>query len=260
MVPVAAAVVLGGCMTGDARPEVRDVQADDATADRTATAPVEASARPGITTVGIGRTTAVPDVARFVIGVEVSRAEVAPAFDDAATTMDAVVGALRAEGVGVADLRTSEVSVRQQRDDTPPPSPPTDASDDTPGELRYVVTNLVEVTVRDIERVGDLMAAAVAAGGDDVRVHRFALDVDDAEALLGEARSAAFDDARRRAEHYAELSDRRLGELVTVSEVIGAPPGPEPMAVAEDAAAGTPPIEAGEQEFSVRVQTTWSMD
>lgn len=65
-----------------------------------------------ITVVGEGRATAVPDIARVVVGVEVTRDDVQDAFDDAADAMAAMLDDLQAEGVEQADIRTEELSVR----------------------------------------------------------------------------------------------------------------------------------------------------
>lgn len=140
--------------------------------------------------------------------------------------------------------------------------PPTtgDREQGPPQITGYAVTNMVEVTVRDLDQMGELIAAAVEAGGDAARVQRLDLLVEDDAAQLEEARRAAFADARERAEQYADQAGRSLGELISVSEVVG--PGPVPAASATEAAADTaaPPIEPGQQQVGVRIQATWAFD
>lgn len=127
-----------------------------------------------------------------------------------------------------------------------------------PEVVGYAVTNLVEVTIRDLDRAGELISAVVDAGGSAVRIQRYSLDVEDQAGLLDGARSAAFADAERRAEQYADLAGRDLGDLVAISEVLGSPgPGPVPE-IALDAGVGAP-IEPGQQEAVVRIQTTWAL-
>lgn len=248
----------------------------------------------GVTVVGEGRASAVPDTARMLVGVEVTRLSVDAAFSEANDAMDDILDELREQGVASQDLRTQELSVRERRDDRPPappsddppptepperPSPddppparppdPTQPPDDEMEEVEvdetnepevvgYAVTNLVEVTIRDLDRAGELISAVVDAGGSAVRIQRYSLDVEDQAGLLDGARSAAFADAERRAEQYADLAGRDLGDLVAISEVLGSPgPGPVPE-IALDAGVGAP-IEPGQQEAVVRIQTTWAL-
>lgn len=203
----------------------------------------------GVTVMGEGRVTATPDTARVVIGVEVVRPDVATAFAEANSAAQAVLDALREKGVDDGDLRTRDISVRERRDR------PRDAPPEVTG---FAVRNLVELTVRDVTGSGDLIAAAVDAGGDAVRVRQFDLSLDEDAPALAEARKAAFADAERRAEQYAELAGRPLGELVALSENIGRPGGPVP--VLEGGGAAAPPIEPGQEEITVRIQATWALD
>lgn len=266
---LSAACVTGGNTDTDesgddrATPTAAVGGAEPAGAD---TARSETSAR-HVTVVGVGRATSASDLARVVVGVEVTRDDVRTAFDDASAAMNDVTEALRAEGVDDADLRTDDLSVRERRDDRrPPPDEPVEeapetAEPETVVDVVYVVANVVEVTIRDVDRAGELIAVAVEAGGDDARVQRFRLAVDDETEVLDEARAAAFGDAQARAEQYADLAGRELGTLVSVSEVIGTPgptATPEPVEVADDAAA--PPVEPGEQETEVRIQAIWELE
>lgn len=216
----------------------------------------------GVTVVGEGRARAVPDTARVLVGVEVTRPDVDAAFGDANDAMGDILDTLRDQGVADEDLRTEELSVRERRDDRPPPRPTDEPQPapppDVPDVVGYTVTNLVEVTIRDLDRAGELISAVVDAGGSAVRIQRFSLAVDDDATLLDDARSAAFADAERRAEQYAELAGRDLGDLLAISEVIGSP-APGPMPEFADGA-GAAPIEPGQQQAVVRIQTTWALD
>jgi uncharacterized protein len=110
------------------------------------------------------------------------------------------------------------------------------------------------VTVEDLDRVGELLGVAVNAGGPDARVEHVGLAVEAPE--LDDARQAAFDDARRRAEQYAALAGRSLGPLLALSELDGGP-GPRPQAEAADAAGvAAPPVEPGRQQVAVVVTAT----
>lgn len=215
--------------------------------------PSEDGPTTGVTVIGVGDVSVTPDTARISVGVEVERPDVLSAFEAANDAADDVLAALGESGVAEEDLQTSELSIREQRDR--PPEGPTDGVPEVSG---YVVTNLVEVTARDVGNIGTLIGAAVDAGGDAVRIQGIDFFVEDAAAARENARASAFADAEQRAMQYADLAARSLGELVSLSEVVGSS-GPGPVLEAADAAAGAP-VEPGQQEITVQLQATWSLD
>lgn len=205
----------------------------------------------GITVVGTGRITGEPDTLRTTVGVEVERDNVDAALSAANEATQRVIDAVRGAGVSQEDLQTTEFSV-EPRYDHPHEGPPV---------LRgYVARNLVEVKVRDLERAGEVLTAATEAGGNDARVHGVRFSLEDNQALLEAARERAFEDARSRAQQYAELAGRELGSLVSLSEHLSTPPPAEWLeggAVAETSARAVP-IQPGQQEVEVRATAIWS--
>lgn len=206
----------------------------------------------GVTVEGEGTARGAPDLARATVGVNVTRDTVEEAVAEANAAAEAVLAALGAEGVAPDDIQTSQVSIRPEQR----------YFEDRPPEVQgYTVTNMVEVTIRDIDRVGQVVAAVADAGGDATRVEQLVFEVDDDEGLRAEARTDAFADARRKAEQYADLADATLGGIVSIAEQ-QTQGGPMPFAVAEDEAAGASssvPIARGQQEVTVRVQVVWSL-
>lgn len=208
----------------------------------------QAVAADGVTVTGVGRTSGTPDTLRATLGVEVTRGEVDQAFNDANAAADRVLTALRDQGVAEEDIQTREFSVRPEREH-PPEEPEREGPPGEPRVTGYTVRNLVEATVRDVD----------AAGGDAVRIRHMEFSLEDNAAQLESARKAAFEDAKAKAEHYASLSGRELGQLVSVDER-GADE-PSPVSVDEEQArAPAPPIRPGEQEVNVRVQARWTLD
>ena len=212
----------------------------------------------GITVIGSGRISGEPDTLRATIGVEVERPSAEEALNAANAAASRVTSVLRVQGVEEQDIQTTEFSVRPRFGEPPVQSAPGEPQGGS--EVRaYAVTNLVEVTVRDIGRVGEVLQAAVEAGGDAARVQGVRFTLEDNEELLEAAREAAFADARQKANHYAQLAGRELGPLVSLSEEVeNEPPRPMEGAAAEGAAAGAVPVEAGEEEISVRITAVWA--
>jgi uncharacterized protein YggE len=164
-----------------------------------------------ITVVGEGRVRVDPDIARINIGVEVMRPTVREASDANQELVDSVLGALTDAGIPEEDLQTSGYSVYAERYGPNGPLPE--------DQTNYRVTNTVNVTVRDLETVGEVIDAAIEAGANNIYGIEFA--VDDTTSYNSEARAAAVEDARARAAELAELTGVELGGVVSVSEVIG---------------------------------------
>lgn len=165
-----------------------------------------------ITVVGEGKVSVEPDIARINIGVEVLRPTVREASDANQEIVDSVLAALSAAGIPDEDMQTSNFSVYAERYGANGP-----LADD---EINYRVTNTVNVKVRDLESVGDILDAAIEAGANNIYGIEFA--VDNTASYASDARAAAVADAKARAEELASLTGVTLGDVVSVSEVIGA--------------------------------------
>lgn len=206
------------------------------------------AAMDGVTVTGAGEATGEPDVLSATVGVEVERDDVQQALDDANAATEQVLAALDDAGVAEQDRQTRDFAVRP-------------AFGPEGQEGGYTVVNLVEATVRDVDRVGEVLEAAVAAGGDDARVQGVRFDLEDDRDQLAAAREAAVADARASAEQYAELAGVELGELLAIDDRSVSSPrraGGEEMAM-DDAAASPVPIEPGERAVVVQVTARWSL-
>ena len=203
----------------------------------------------GITVVGQGTAYGQPDQATVVVGVESFAATVAEATTQNQTTLESVMAALTAAGIAAEDIQTTNYSLFAEQ--TYSESGPT-------GIAGYRVSNQVNVKIRDIELVGDVLAAVTEAGANSI--YNINFSVADPVALEAEARALAMQDAANRAASLAELGNVSLGEITVISEVIGAPVMPYggSYAVAESASAA-PGISPGQLSYQVQVQVTYSI-
>ncbi|HSL57655.1 MAG TPA: SIMPL domain-containing protein [Acidimicrobiales bacterium] len=208
-----------------------------------------------ITVVGVGSVAAVPDAARVEVGVEVEGDDVAALYAEAGTALEDMLTALREAGVTDDDLQTTALSVRSRR--PPLTTVPADGAAPEPEPVTYVVRSSVEVTVRELDGAGDLVAAALDAGGDAARLDRFTLVVEDDLAPLEQARRRAVDDARRRAEQLADAAGVALGGVVGIRAVGAA--GSDPAGEVAADAAGAVPVEPGTQELTVRIVVSFGV-
>lgn len=197
-----------------------------------------------ITVPGHGAVRVAPDVADVRLGVVTVRPTAGEARAVAATTMDAVLRALRDSGIAAHDLRTALLSLDAVRD----------WSDGNQRITGYQLANSVEATIRAIDAVGAAVDAALGAGATSLDGLTFRLD-DPTDALV-EARRAAVADARRRAETLATEAGVRLGAVVGIVEgrSVGAgPPSPVGLFRAKAEADAATPVEAGTSELTVDV-------
>jgi hypothetical protein len=192
---------------------------------------------------GVGSASAVPDVVRLDLAVRCEGADVSSALADASGRAEVLADAARDHGVGAADLQTSGAGVHPRHD--------------REGQMvtGYTAYSSLQVTVRDTGRVGDLVRAFTGAAGNALTVERIALEISDPAPVRERARTAAFEDARARAEQYAALAGRSLGKVVGVTDVV--PGGVEPRYELMAAKAGGMPVEAGENTVTATVVVRW---
>jgi len=199
---------------------------------------------PRLLVVGEGKASAKPDIAKMNLGVEAKAPTVSEALTLANSQMSAVIEALKSAGVADKDLRTSNFSISFEQPENQPSV--------------YRVSNMVVATVRDPNKAGAVLEAAVNAGANDVWSVSFELD--DTRAVEAQARAAAVADARTRAEDLAKLNGLRLGPIAAISTVIGASPGLIPHVMsAEKVGGAAPPLEAGELTWSTQVEVVFEL-
>ncbi len=207
-----------------------------------------------ITVVGQGSARVEPDIARVSVGVETSAETIAEAVAENEAQMEAVLAALAEAGIAEKDIQTTNYSISLDR--YPEPMPRTGEEQAPPV---YRVSNMVNVTIRDLEKVGAVLDAVIEAGANNIWGVSFTIE--DSSAAQGEARADAVANARERAEALAELSGVELGPVMSVSEVVGG--SGVPMAfdvVVERAAVGSGSISPGELEIGYQVQVSYFIE
>ncbi len=113
--------------------------------------------------------------------------------------------------------------------------------------------------MRDLDTVGDVLDAAIAAGANSIYGVNFGLD--DPDEVMAEARSKAAEDALARAEELAGLHGVALGEVVSISEVINGMAVPMFDSVNASLGMGSAggPISPGELEMTARLQVVYAI-
>lgn len=205
----------------------------------------------GISVSGRGEVFGTPDTLTVTIGISVGRSTVSEAVDVAAVRATDLIDALRGVGVAEVDIQTSNYSIHPEYDYR---------ENQTPRITGYRVDNTLNVKIRDLDRAGEVLDAATAAAGDEVRVNGVSFVLEDNDALLVAARAAAWEDAKAKAEQLADLADVTLGAPVTISETVGSVP--VPMYARAEVAPGdaATPIQPGQETVSVDLLVTFAID
>lgn len=213
-----------------------------------------------ITVVGQGYANVVPDIARISLGVETTGDTVRAAVDDNAAKMTAILEALEGAGIAEKDIQTSNFSIQQERNAEMMPR--VEGAETEEAAPTYRVSNMVTVTVRDLETISDVVDTALEAGVNNMWGISFSAD--DPAAGLEDARAKAIEDAKARAEALAELSGVELGPVMSVSEVVGGGVSPVAMPVAmvveKTLVSGAGPVSPGEMQISYNVQVSYFIE
>ncbi|MEQ9143716.1 MAG: SIMPL domain-containing protein [Parvibaculaceae bacterium] len=195
-----------------------------------------------ITVSGRGEISVRPDIAYVETGV-VSEAKTAvDALTANTQAMQAVFRGLKEMGIAENDIRTSQFSVsatytRPERGEAARIS-------------GYQASNIVTVTIRDLDRVGEALDRLVGLGSNQLRGIRFA--VEKPEPLLEAARADAVKDALRKAKIYIGAAGVALGPILSINENGGG--GPQPLFARTMAMESADvPVAPGEQTLSAGV-------
>jgi uncharacterized protein len=195
-----------------------------------------------VTALGTASVAAVPDRAHFSFGVQAQARSAAQALAATDAQLTRVVAAVRQAGVAAPDIQTEQISLT------------TRTSEDGGEVVGYTAIGSIAVRVRNLDRAGAIVDAAVGAGAN--QVYGPSLTRSDQEALYRNALRAAYADARAKAQVLADAAGVRLGELIVAVEGGGNAPMPLGARSAEDAQAT---IEPGTQELQATVTVTFAV-
>jgi hypothetical protein len=240
LVPTGAAAVVGVIVTtlivGNGSGPVRAVDGD-------------ASAPNTVSVSGLGRVTGTPDVLRLAMGVQRTGSDVNNALNLANGDIKRITDALHKHGVAEKDIQTSDLSINPHWDKN--------------RINGYDVAESLTAQLRKLSDAGAAISDAAAAGGNATRIDSVSFDIEDNQQLVDQARTAAFADAKAKAEQYAKLAGRSLGRVSQVSESTDTEPRPVPYAAMDAAGAAEKsavPISAGSQQVSVTTSVVWELN
>ncbi|MFH1632090.1 MAG: SIMPL domain-containing protein [bacterium] len=191
-----------------------------------------------------------PDIATITLGVESEAETVSEAQTKNTETTNAILSAVKALGISDNDVQTSYYNVYENEEWDP-------ATGDWES-MGWIVSQSIEVTVRDTSMVGSILTV----GGDNGATSIYGPDfrVDDTGDYLQEARAEAIADARKNAEAIADALGLHLGEVVDYYEWISSGDDYRYFSYGEGmGGAIEPAIEQGTEEISMEVTVTYTL-
>jgi uncharacterized protein YggE len=206
---------------------------------------------PAVVTSAVGEAQVTPDRATIAIGVQTRAKTAEEAGAENAQRQRAVIDTLRALGIPANQIATVSYNVYPEQVYHP------DQGDQAPRIVGYNVSNTVRVEVRQLDKLGSVIDAALAKGANGINsLDLSASNIDEARRS---ALAAALARARGDAEALARAAGGQLGALVEASTEEAATPRTFKATTFMNARAeaAPTPISPGEQTLRVTVTARW---
>jgi len=204
-----------------------------------------------VTVLGSGQVQGVPDTLTAGVGIEFTAPDVTAAMNQTNDRQQAVIDALVSAGLDRKNISTTEVTLQPQYG-----SPEPNGAAKITG---YRATNAIEIKIHPTDTASRMLALIVSTGGDATRISSVSYSIADDSQLVKDARARAFNDAKNRAEQYAQLSGLTLGKVLSISET-GSTPAAGVPAAPQRAMPAAVPLEPGQQTVSFSVTAVWELD
>jgi uncharacterized protein YggE len=199
-----------------------------------------------VTVVGEGKVQGTPDTVTVSAAIESIAPDASSALNQTNQRMSAVTDAVANQGIDRKDISTTGITLAPQYGDNSV-------------IVGYQASNSIEVKVRKLDAASPAILAIQNAGGNATRINSVNLSIEDDSQLVKDARAGAFNDAKNRAEQYAQLSGLDLGKVSSITEAGANVPPPTPMPRFDATAAAGVPISPGQQTVGFSVTVVWEL-
>jgi len=206
--------------------------------------------RNAITVSGEGKVLGKPDIAQVDLGVVTDADTVANAQKQNSDKIDKIIQAMKSLGIADEDMQTSNYTI----------FPRTQYINGVSDIIGYEVNQTLRVKIRNLEKVGQVLAQTATAGVNQVGALNFTFD--NPENLQAQARQKAIDDAKSKAQSLANALGVQLGKIVSFSENISGGPTPLYTNAGIGGAGGggaAPTIQAGQNEVIIDVSLNYEI-
>lgn len=203
---------------------------------------------------GQGEVQAEPDKATVTLGVEARRPKMEDARAQVTRTVEAVLKLTRDLKIDPKHVRTTRISMQPEYN--------WEAGARERNLIGYYVARQVEIDLRDLEKLGQLLERATDLGVNQMGDPQ--LDSSKRRELEREALAKAVEDARLNADAVAKAAGARLGpaRMISANSGVVAPPMPmrvKTMAAAEAADSAAQTYQSGQMTFNGMVQIEYDL-
>jgi len=216
-----------------------------------------------ITVQGDGQATLPPDVAKISFSVQNTAKTVSDAQSATTKQANAAIDYVKSQDVDEKDIKTLSYNISPQYSYPNPCYGGTCPvySDNTPKIIGYQVSETIQVTMRDLTKVGEMLGGLGKLEVQNVNGPAFALD--DSTAGYSAARADAIKKAKAQAKALADQLGVRLGKIVNFSESSGGYPYPMyGLGMGGDSAMtkeASPQVPVGENTYNASVSITYEI-
>jgi len=161
-----------------------------------------------ISVTGTGEIYVTPDIGLVNMSVVAKNDDVSVATSESSKKMNAIIEYLKGNGVEEKDIKTTSFSIY-----------PVYAWEEKTGRRNldgYEVSQTIEVKIRDLSKVGDIISNATELGANNVSSLSFTIDDD--EKVKEDAKELAIKDARAKAKNLEKSLGVKLVKIVNFSE------------------------------------------
>lgn len=202
-----------------------------------------------ITVSGEGSVFVRPDIAIVTIGAFRDDKDFVIALREVTNTMNAIISFLKESGIGEKDQKTIVYSI----------APRYDTREKL---LGYGVEHILEIKIRDLNKVGAILSGSASRAANRIGSLRFT--VEHPEKAKEEAREKAISEAKEKAKILSKQLGVRLKKITSYYESEGGFPGPIYYESAGIGGKGGDfpvpvPIPSGENELKVNVSITYEI-
>lgn len=216
-----------------------------------------------ITVSDSGEIYAKPDLALTTLSVVTEAKTVAEAMSENTEKMNAVIAMAKKQGIEEKDLKTTTFNISPRYEYEKGEMDMYYYPSGKRVLVGYDVTQSLQVKIRDLAKIGDILEGATTAGANEVGDLYFTIDKEDE--LKTQAREAAIEKTKAKAKELAGQLGVKLVRIINFSEG-GGYSTPVPYSAYKEEAVGlgggtvSPDIATGENKIEVTVSITYQIE
>src|SRR3989344_3451175 len=201
---------------------------------------------------GEGRVVAKPDIAKVQLSIVTEALTSKLAQDDNSKKSKSITDYLKKQNIEDKDIKTTGYNIYPQYKYP--------QFGGQPQITDYQVNQSIEIKIRDLDKVSNILDGLVSAGAN--QVNDLSFEIDNPDTLKAEARAKAIADAKKKANELKSQVGISLGKIVNFSENTGGYPGPvyfDAQVKGMGGGGGGPSVPTGENEITVSVSITYQI-